>query len=51
MLKHCFVQSYEDDEVEGPGHAVSDQVRARQEIADKFVDFFPTVWQGADLVV
>ena len=46
LLKQCFVHSYEDDEVEGPGHAVSDQVRARQEIADKFVDFFPTLWQG-----
>ena len=46
LLKQCFVHSYEDDEVAAPGHAVSDQVRARQEIADKFVDFFPTLWRG-----
>ena len=51
LLKQCFVHSYEDDEVEGPGHAVSDQVRARQEIADKFVDFFPTLWQGTGPVL
>ena len=51
LLKQCFVHSHEDDEVQAPGHAVSDQVCARQEDADKFAEFFPTLWRGAGPVL
>lgn len=51
LLKQCFVHSHEDDEVQAPGHAVSDQVCARQEDADKFAEFFPTLWRGTGPVL